>query len=82
MCYVCLQRAQRNFPLYYGDERRRREMEDERLMQQYQILKDQEAFFKNQVALRLIGRGFAVGQRVRGMPLLDSTEYVLRMLAL
>lgn len=29
-------------------------MEDERLMQQYQILKDQEAFFKNQVALRLI----------------------------
>ncbi|OBS68020.1 hypothetical protein A6R68_03440 [Neotoma lepida] len=49
MCYVCLQRAQRNFPLYYGDERRRREIEDERLMQQYQILKDQEAFFKNQV---------------------------------
>ncbi|KAK7809073.1 hypothetical protein U0070_008782 [Myodes glareolus] len=48
MCYVCLQRAQRNFPLYHGDERRRREMEDERLMQQYQILKDQEAFFKNQ----------------------------------
>ncbi|XP_052618581.1 coiled-coil domain-containing protein 81 [Peromyscus californicus insignis] len=49
MCYVCLQRAQRNFPLYYGDDRRRREIEDERLMQQYQILKDQEAFFKNQV---------------------------------
>ncbi|CAO2613851.1 Coiled-coil domain-containing protein 81 [Lemmus lemmus] len=49
MCYVCLQRAQRNFPLYYGDERRRRDMDDERLMQQYQILKDQEAFFKNQV---------------------------------
>ncbi|KAM7330502.1 hypothetical protein ACRRTK_009691 [Alexandromys fortis] len=83
MCYVCLQRAQRNFPLYYGDERRRREMEDERLMQQYQILKDQEAFFKNQVALCLIGdRGFAVGQRDHGMPFLDSTEYVLRMLAL
>jgi hypothetical protein len=36
--------------LHYGDERRRREIEDERLMQQYQILKDQEAFFKNQVA--------------------------------
>lgn len=49
MCYVCLQRAQRNFPLYYGDERKRREMEDERLMQQYQIMKDQEAIFKNQV---------------------------------
>ncbi|XP_051004848.1 coiled-coil domain-containing protein 81 [Acomys russatus] len=49
MCYVCLQRAQRNFPLYYGEERRRREVEDERLMQQYQILKDQEAFFKSQM---------------------------------
>ncbi|XP_055479686.1 coiled-coil domain-containing protein 81 [Psammomys obesus] len=49
MCYVCLQRAQRNFPLFYGDEKRRREMEDERLVQQYQILKDQEAFIKSQM---------------------------------
>uniref|UniRef100_D4ADM4 Coiled-coil domain containing 81 n=1 Tax=Rattus norvegicus TaxID=10116 RepID=D4ADM4_RAT len=49
MCYVCLQRAQRNFALYYGDEKRRREIEDERLMQQYQIAKDQEAFFKSQM---------------------------------
>ncbi|GAB1292317.1 Coiled-coil domain-containing protein 81 [Apodemus speciosus] len=31
------------------EERRRREIEDERLMQQYQMLKDQEAFFKNQM---------------------------------
>ncbi|XP_029424740.1 coiled-coil domain-containing protein 81 isoform X3 [Nannospalax galili] len=49
MCYVCLQRAQRNFPLYYSEERRRREIEDEQLMQQYQMFKDQEAFFKDQV---------------------------------
>ncbi|XP_060223484.1 coiled-coil domain-containing protein 81 isoform X2 [Meriones unguiculatus] len=49
MCYVCLQRAQRNFPFFYGDEKRRREMEDDRLMQQYQILKDQEAFIKSQM---------------------------------
>ncbi|XP_006197570.2 coiled-coil domain-containing protein 81 [Vicugna pacos] len=49
MCYVCLQRAQRNSPLYYSEERRRREVEDERLMQQHQLLKDQEALFKEQI---------------------------------
>ncbi|EHH56636.1 coiled-coil domain-containing protein 81 isoform X1 [Macaca fascicularis] len=48
MCYVCLQRAQRNSPLYYGEERRR-EIEDERLIQQYQMLKDQEALFRHQL---------------------------------
>ncbi|XP_058400508.1 coiled-coil domain-containing protein 81 isoform X1 [Diceros bicornis minor] len=49
MCYVCLQRAQRNSPLYCSEERRRREMEDEQLIQQYQMLKDQEALFKQQM---------------------------------
>ncbi|XP_012869505.1 PREDICTED: coiled-coil domain-containing protein 81 isoform X1 [Dipodomys ordii] len=49
MCYVCLQRAQRNFPLYFGEEKRRRELEDEQLMQQYQALKDQEAFYQCQM---------------------------------
>ncbi|XP_061014512.1 coiled-coil domain-containing protein 81 isoform X2 [Dama dama] len=49
MCYICLQRAQRNFPLYYTEERRRREMEDERLIQEYLVLKDQETIFKEQM---------------------------------
>nr|XP_012324899.1 coiled-coil domain-containing protein 81 [Aotus nancymaae] len=49
MCYVCFQRAQRNSPLYYSEERRKREIEDERLIQQYQMLKDQEAFFRHQM---------------------------------
>ncbi|XP_012370493.1 coiled-coil domain-containing protein 81 [Octodon degus] len=49
MCYVCLQRAQRNFPLYYSEERRKRETKDEQLLQQYQMLKDQEAFVKHQM---------------------------------
>nr|BAD18491.1 unnamed protein product [Homo sapiens] len=48
MCYVCLQRAQRNSLLYYSEERRR-EIEDERLIQQYQMLKDQEALFRHQM---------------------------------
>ncbi|XP_036898800.1 coiled-coil domain-containing protein 81 isoform X1 [Sturnira hondurensis] len=49
MCYVCLQRAQRNSPLYYNEERKKRDVEDERLIQQYQMLKDQETFFKHQL---------------------------------
>uniref|UniRef100_A0A2R8M9B6 Coiled-coil domain containing 81 n=1 Tax=Callithrix jacchus TaxID=9483 RepID=A0A2R8M9B6_CALJA len=49
MCYVCLQRAQRNSPLYYSEERRKREIEDERLIQQYQMLKDQEVLFRHQM---------------------------------
>ncbi|XP_019499045.1 PREDICTED: coiled-coil domain-containing protein 81 isoform X1 [Hipposideros armiger] len=49
MCYVCLQRAQRNSPLLLNVERRRKEIEDEQLAQQYQIVKDQEALFKSQM---------------------------------
>uniref|UniRef100_G1PY24 Coiled-coil domain containing 81 n=2 Tax=Myotis lucifugus TaxID=59463 RepID=G1PY24_MYOLU len=49
LCYVCLQRAQQNSPLYYSEERRRREIEEERLIQQYQMLKDQDTFFKHQM---------------------------------
>lgn len=49
MCYVCLQRAQRNSQVYYNEERKKRDLEDERLIQQYQMLKDQEALFKHQV---------------------------------
>ncbi|XP_003468626.2 coiled-coil domain-containing protein 81 [Cavia porcellus] len=51
MCYVCLQRAQRNFPLYHGEEWRKRDIEDEQLLQQYQMLKDQEAFVKHQMKI-------------------------------
>ncbi|XP_075402538.1 coiled-coil domain-containing protein 81 [Tenrec ecaudatus] len=49
MCYVCLQRAQQNSPLYYGEVRKRREIEDEQLLRQYQMMKEQEAFAKQQM---------------------------------
>ncbi|XP_004709008.1 coiled-coil domain-containing protein 81 [Echinops telfairi] len=49
MCYVCLQRAQQNSPLYYGEVRKRRELEDEQLLRQYQTMKEQEAFVKQQM---------------------------------
>ncbi|XP_036180633.1 coiled-coil domain-containing protein 81 [Myotis myotis] len=49
LCYICLQRTQQNSPLYFSEERRRREIEEEQLIQQYQMLKDQDTFFKHQM---------------------------------
>ncbi|KAM6448141.1 coiled-coil domain-containing protein 81 isoform 1-T1 [Liasis olivaceus] len=46
MCYLCMQRAQRNFPLYLAEEKRRKEKEDDRILAQYQVMKDQEALQK------------------------------------
>ncbi|XP_044521956.1 coiled-coil domain-containing protein 81 [Gracilinanus agilis] len=48
MCYVCLQRSQRNVPVYYNEEKKRKEIEDDRIIQQYQVLKDQEALYRHQ----------------------------------
>ncbi|XP_072466727.1 coiled-coil domain-containing protein 81 [Notamacropus eugenii] len=48
MCYVCLQRAQRSVPVLCNDERKRKEIEDDRIIQQYQMLKDQEAIYRHQ----------------------------------
>lgn len=49
MCYLCLQRAQKNMPVYFTEERKLREREEERVLQQYQHMKDQEAIFKSQL---------------------------------
>ncbi|XP_047374331.1 coiled-coil domain-containing protein 81 [Sciurus carolinensis] len=49
MCYVCLQRAKQNSPLYLSEERRRGEIQDKQFIQQHQIMKDQEAFFQYQM---------------------------------
>ncbi|KAJ7320046.1 hypothetical protein JRQ81_019557 [Phrynocephalus forsythii] len=46
MCYLCLQRAQRNVPMYLSEEQRRKEKEEDRILAQYQALKDQEALRK------------------------------------
>lgn len=44
MCYLCMQRAQRSIPLYLGEEKRKKEKEEDRILAQYQALKDHEAF--------------------------------------
>ncbi|XP_066562378.1 coiled-coil domain-containing protein 81 isoform X2 [Amia ocellicauda] len=43
LCYVCMQRAQRNVPFYVREERKRQEKEDERLLmikQQQELLEE------------------------------------------
>ncbi|XP_069828101.1 coiled-coil domain-containing protein 81 [Dendropsophus ebraccatus] len=49
LCYLCLQRAQKNNPVYYTEERKMREKEEERVLQQYQHMRDQEAILKSQL---------------------------------
>lgn len=48
LCYLCHQRAQKNIPIYFSEERRQRELEQDRLLQQYQQQKNSEAFSKEQ----------------------------------
>ena len=49
LCYLCHQRSQKNVPIYFTEERRQRELEQDRLLQQYQQQKDTEAILKEQV---------------------------------
>ncbi|XP_022082027.1 coiled-coil domain-containing protein 81-like isoform X2 [Acanthaster planci] len=48
LCYLCHQRAVRNVPVSFEAERRRKEQEQDRLLQQYQHLKDTEAIVTEQ----------------------------------
>ena len=49
LCYLCHQRDRRNIPVSFTAERKKREMEEDKLLTQYQQLKDVEAIFKEQV---------------------------------
>nr|XP_055062326.1 coiled-coil domain-containing protein 81-like isoform X1 [Misgurnus anguillicaudatus] len=49
LCYVCMQRAQRNIPLYVSDEKRKAEREQERVLMLNQHQKDQEYFHKEEM---------------------------------
>nr|XP_016848184.1 PREDICTED: coiled-coil domain-containing protein 81 [Anolis carolinensis] len=46
MCYLCLQREQRNVPLQLTEERRKKDREEDCILAQYQAMKDQEALQK------------------------------------
>ncbi|XP_021352588.1 coiled-coil domain-containing protein 81-like isoform X3 [Mizuhopecten yessoensis] len=42
LCYLCHQRSRRNIPVSFTDERKRRQEEEDRLLQQFQYMKDAE----------------------------------------
>ncbi|XP_064605813.1 coiled-coil domain-containing protein 81-like isoform X2 [Liolophura sinensis] len=48
LCYLCHQRARRNIPVSFKEEIKAREEEDDRLLLQYQSMKDAEEFLKEQ----------------------------------
>ncbi|KAH3738360.1 hypothetical protein DPMN_044994 [Dreissena polymorpha] len=48
LCYLCHQRARRNIPVSFAEERRQREEEEDRLLQQYQYMKDAENVLQEQ----------------------------------
>ncbi|XP_070568959.1 coiled-coil domain-containing protein 81-like [Ptychodera flava] len=48
LCYLCHQRESRNIPISFELERRRKEMEQDRLLQQFQHMKDTEAIVREQ----------------------------------
>ena len=64
LCYLCHQRSKRNIPVSFTEERKKRELEEDRLLQQYQQLKDVEAIFQEQVWMSYI--------RVRHLILWDA----------
>ncbi|XP_002732454.1 coiled-coil domain-containing protein 81-like [Saccoglossus kowalevskii] len=48
LCYLCHQRDLHNIPISFEIERRRKEMEQDRLLQQFQHMKDTEAIIREQ----------------------------------
>lgn len=45
-CYLCFQREKRNVPVYFTEQRKEKESEEDRLLQMYQHLKDSESLQK------------------------------------
>ncbi|XP_043927136.1 coiled-coil domain-containing protein 81 [Protopterus annectens] len=48
LCYLCMQRAQRNIPVYLAQEKWKKELEEDRILQQFQHVRDLEAMQKKQ----------------------------------
>ena len=49
LCYLCHQRERRNVYVSFAEERKKREIEEDRLLQQYQHMKDTEHLLQEQV---------------------------------
>ncbi|XP_013385182.1 coiled-coil domain-containing protein 81 [Lingula anatina] len=88
LCYLCHQRARRNIPVSFTEERKRREEEEDRLLQQYQHMKDTESILKEQsnhlakrhdnqkIAAFNLGVSEAVKEKGRMKPLEPPRAYI------
>ncbi|CAF1191121.1 unnamed protein product [Rotaria sp. Silwood1] len=52
LCYVCHQRAKRNIPVYLHEEKRMREAEEDKILEQYQHNRDLEEQKKREAAMK------------------------------
>lgn len=90
LCYLCHQRSQKNIPIYFAEERRQRELEQDRLLQQYQEQKDAETILKDQgktlenrrynqkVAAFNLGVSEAIKEKLRTRPTEFSRSYLFQ----
>ena len=51
LCYLCHQRARRNIPVSFTEERKRREQEEDKLLQQFQHMQDTDQIINEQVTI-------------------------------
>lgn len=53
LCYLCHQRAARNIPVLFDEEKKKREAEEDQILHEFQIMKNNEFVLKEQVTLNL-----------------------------
>ncbi|XP_069060092.1 coiled-coil domain-containing protein 81 isoform X2 [Pleurodeles waltl] len=83
LCYLCMQRAQKNIPVYFHEERRKKEEDEERILQQYQYIKDQEALRQAQIKLlankeqsqKIAAFNLGVSEAIRNQKCDRSTDF-------
>ena len=75
LCYLCHQRARRNIPISFAEERKRREQEEDQLFQKYQHMKDQEAIIQEQVSYK----GYNTGTGGRYKAIIQEQVGVIRL---
>lgn len=51
LCYLCHQRKTKNIPIYFAEEMRKRDLENDRCLQQYQCTKDKDAIHQEYVGV-------------------------------
>ena len=87
LCYLCHQRAARNIPVSFEDEKRRRELEEDKIIHDYQIMKNNEFILGEQVCWQMARSSFiriaciGVAPPWPVMPQLQIRKYTSNMIS-